>query len=562
MQNNQSPNYWTRYPALPLTPPPEESQLLRGSLNPPVDQDGTIPSSLQKPNPTFHLLVSAEQQGTELCQTITSAMILNYPPPTLLRSGLRLDLSYPAHDAMVSRTRGIVNYLKNEKRVNGTDLVVIVDGQDTFFQLPPEVLIRRFHAILQESNDRLRKKYGVAVVEEDGVRRTVQKYSQRVLFGASKVCGPHHQDDVACVTPPNSILPPDIYGPKTDKQPDGRRNRPRWLDSGAAIGQAADLLPIYERVLQWVLHHPEKDGDKFMLGKLFGQQEYVRELERRRASNPWKELFWSALGISDASNITNVHVDLEAGQRYDFGIGVDYESQLFFNMKRAKDDIEWVRYNNITQVSKVQMAHAVPREVRLNLPADIQQHAQNPFIVPKPEHGGEPRYSLNDTLDDLPSPQSRRWDNLDLLTNIHSKAVPVTIHLNGEEELRSRWWSKMWFHKWSRALLRKYMRAARGRTSSIASWLGGSDWWDRRGGQGGVWTENDHWISYGEICVGLEDKLFDDKLGLWGSEGKEVSGKPKYNKWGHLLWGNGFQEEGGVVDEDEGEEEQDDKPAA
>jgi hypothetical protein len=548
-------NYWVQHPTLPSSPPPDESQLLRTSTHYPTGEYEVIPSSSsQQTNSAFHLLVTSEHQGTELCQTITSTMILNYPPPTLVRSGSRLDISYPPHDGIVSRIRGIVNYLKNEQHVNGTDLVLIVDGQDTFFQLPPEILIRRFFDIIRKSDDRLRKKYGFAVVEERGVQRRVQKYSQRVVFGASKECGSHNKNDIACVTPPKSTLPPDIYGFKTDIQPDGRRNRPRWLDTGAVIGQAADLLPIYERVLQWVLHHSEKDSDKLVLEKLFGQQEYVRELERRRTSNPWKEFFWGLLGISDTSNITNVRIDLISGQRYEFGIGVDYESQLFFNMKRAKGDTEWLRYDNITQVSKVQMAHGVPREVRLNLPADIQQYAENPFIVRKPEQGEVPRPALNDTLDKLPSPESRRWDNLDLLTNVHSKAVPVSIHLNGEEELRLHWWTKMWYYQWSRALLRKYMRAPGGRKHSIAAWLGGLDWWDQRGGQGGMWTEDNHWISYGEICMGMEEKLFDDKLGLWGSEGEE-SGQPKYNKWGHLLWGHDFEEDLALDNEDEEEEE-------
>ncbi|KAL1971256.1 hypothetical protein VTN77DRAFT_208 [Rasamsonia byssochlamydoides] len=532
-------DYWSQYPSLPLSQPPDDLRVISHEA-PPVGEDGTLPSHLEKSNPSFHILIPAVDKNVGLCQTITSAMILNYPPPTLIKSGPDLSSPPTAHDAMVAHIKGIVSFLKNSKRVNERDLILIVDGSDTFFQLPPEILIQRFHTILQKNNQKLREKYGVAVVEnEKGAKEVVQKYSQRVIFAASKECFPNRADDVACVSVPSSPLPPDVYGPKTDIQKDGHRNRPRWLDSGAVIGQAADLLPLYERVLEYVAHHRDRHGDQMVLSRLYGTQEYVRELERRRTSSRFMEWLRDMIGISEATNITNVYLRLEPGQRYEFGIGVDYESQLFFTMKRSRNDVEWITYNNISQASTAQMRHGVPREVRLTLPVDIEQNASNPFIEPARAEGEVVKPPFNETVDALPHPKNMTWNTLPLMTNVHSSAVPATIHLNGDPVLRPEWWSNMWYHPWARALVRKYMRSSRGRLASQSSLLGGSDWWDERGGAGGVWTNNDEWMDFEELCSGFEDKLFDDGLGAWGQEDGGIFQKPIYNQWGILIAGKG-----------------------
>lgn len=523
-----------------MSQPPDDLSVISHEA-PPVGEDGTLPSRLEKTNPSFHILMPAVEKNVGLCQTVTSAMILNYPPPTVIKS--LPDFSSPptAHDAVVAQIKGIVSFLRNSKRVNEKDLVLIVDGSDTFFQLPPEILIQRFHTTLEKHNQKLKEKYGVVVVEnpDKGSKEVVQKYSQRVIFAASKECFPNHPDDVACVSVPGSTLPPDVYGPKTDIQRDGQRNRPRWLDSGAVMGQAADLLPIYERVLEYVLHHRNRHGDQMVLSRLYGTQEYVRELERRRTSSWLKEWFRDMIGISEATNITNVYLRLEPGQRYEFGIGLDYESQLFFTMKNSRNDVEWVKYNNISQVSTVQARHGVPREVRLTLPADIQEKAPNPFTQPARAPGEAVKPPINETVDSLPHPMNMTWETLPLMTNVHSAAVPATIHLNGDPSVRPEWWSNMWFHPWSRALLRKYIRSARGRVASQSSLLGGSDWWDARGGIGGVWTNYDEWMDFEDLCSGFEEKIFDDGLGAWGQEDGGIFQKPIYNQWGILISGKG-----------------------
>lgn len=470
---------------------------------------------------------------------------------------------------MVDKVAGIYNYLTyNPSHVREHDFVLIVDGGfDTFFQLPPEVLIGRFQGLVRENNLRLQRRYGFAALErrfkqkgdhpmdkdmEMEMEMMVQKYSQRVLFGASKTCFPNLTEDAGCVTVPQPSLPPDIYGWKTDVHPAGHLNRPRWLNPDVVIGQAADLKLIYGQVLQFVEqrrnHNKNNRADYLALTKLYGRQEYVRELERRRTSNRVKEWLYKQIGISAASNITGINIPLEHGKRYEYGIGLDFESRLFFNMLHSKNDVEWFEYDNITKSSRVQAEHGVPRERRLLLPTDLttennnnidNNNNNNPFTQPTPLPGEPVKPPYNTTLDALPTPQEKGWHNLPLMTNIHSASVPALIHLNGDQSLRDRWWSNMWFAPWTRALLRKYIRSSRGHAIARSSLLGGQDWWDSRGGTGGVWTDNGEWIDFGDLCAGFEGDVFGDGLGGWGVEGKGggEGGLPVYNQWGRLVKG-------------------------
>jgi hypothetical protein len=138
-----------------------------------------------------------------------------------------------------------------------------------------------------------------------------------------------------------------------------------------------------------------------------------------------------------------------------------------------------------------------------------------------------------------------------LLTNIHSASVPALIHLDEEKPLkddkawpvkhperltRDTWWYNMWYQPWARALLRKYMRSPTGFDAAQSALLGGQDWWDMRGGKGGVWTDKGEWLDYAEVCTGFEKEVFDDDLGQWGHEGGDPD-EPVYNQFGKLVKG-------------------------
>lgn len=466
-------------------------------------------------------------------------MILGYPPPTLIGYGSDLPRATEA-ERTVDRITRVRNYLRDSKTVQGRDVVLMVDGLDTVFQLPPQVLVERFQSILRVNNRKLQKKFGS--VDMPGGKfgapvERIPKYTQRVLFGAGKACLPGLLDDPGCASVPESTLPPDVYGWKTDDDGNDAFNRPRWLNPGAVIGQAADLRLIYDEVLREVEQHRNNTGDHKALTQMYGRQEVIRELERRRTVNIVKDWLCHMVGISDASNITGISLRLQAGRRYEYGIGVDFESQLFFNQKMSRGDVEWVNFNNITTMTMLQARHGVPREHRLLLPHDITA-LPNPFNQSRFAKESTLRPVWDETLDKLPNPNEHSWHNVPLMTNAHSASVPVLAHLDGDPKLRNSWWENMWFFPWGRALLRKYVRNAHGFDAAQSSLLGGQDWLGLRGGRGGLWTDKETWVNMAEVCNGQERDLFDDDLGLWSKETDDPDA-PVYNKYGNLISGKG-----------------------
>ncbi|CEJ56193.1 hypothetical protein PMG11_02411 [Penicillium brasilianum] len=536
------PNFWTKFPSRhPFSERPEDAQVALPRKSD-LSANDTLPHDLGKTNPHLHVLVPTVKGSRGACRTMTSAMILGYPPPTLIGYGHEKPGATELERTVEQITR-VRDYLQTSRVVKDRDFVLIVDAQDVFFQLPPRVLVERFQDLIRKNNQKLQKKYGFAVVEKPNGASPdlVQKYTQRVLFGASKLCYSALDSDPGCVSVPESSLPPDVYGWKTDVHPDGHLNRPRWLNPGAVIGQAADLRIIYDEVLRVMEQRHKKHGDYQALTQIFGRQEVVRELERLRTVNRIKEWVYGMLGISDAINIDGISVRLETGHRYEYGIGVDYESQLFFNQILSRNDVEWIKFNNITKTSLLQGQFGVPREHRLLLPEDIAA-LPNPFNQTRfaREQTTPPAY--NATLDKLPNPKDHSWNNIPLMTNPHSASVPVLAHLNGDPKLRNVWWEKMWFFPWARALLRRYVRSSHGFDTAQSALLGGQEWWDMRGGRGGLWTDDENWVTVSEVCEGQERDLFDDDLGPWAKENGDPD-VPVYNQFGNLIKGKEKEEE-------------------
>ncbi|KAJ5290268.1 uncharacterized protein N7443_010521 [Penicillium atrosanguineum] len=533
------PDFWTKFPSRhPFPERPEDAQVVLPQKSG-ISINKSLPHDLEKPNPYLHVLVHAPKtpfvpsQTRGVCRTLTSAMILGYPPPTLLGYGHE-NAHKTEFERMIDRITRVRNYLKNSKTINDHDFVLVVDALDVFFQLPPQILVERFQNILRTNNKKLQKKYGFAAVQNT-LGGSSGDGAKRVLFGASKVCYTGLESDPGCVSVPESSLPPDVYGWKTDHYHDGHLNRPRWLNPGTVIGQAADLIMIYDEVLRLLHQQHKKNGDYQALTQMFGRQEVVRELERRRTASWPVEMFSNLLGIGYGTNISGISVRLETGHRYEYGIGVDYKSELFFNQIISKSDVEWLKYSNVTKSERLQMEMAVPRESRLLLPDDIAA-LPGPFNQTRFAKELTTHPEWNSTLDKLPNPSTHSWHTVPLMTNGHSATIPVLAHLNGDSKLRNTWWENMWFFPWARALLRRYVRSAHGFDAAQSALLGGQDWWDMRGGRGGIWTDDETWVPFSEICEGQERDLFDDDLGPWGKENSDPD-EPVYNKFGNLIYG-------------------------
>jgi hypothetical protein len=468
-------------------------------------------------------------------------MILEYPPFTLLRPKPESRKGATAKQAAVEKIESMLTFLKTNQRIGERDLLLIVDSDDTVFQLPHDVLIDRYMEVTRRKNEQLRSKYGTKVLvnpENENDRYVVQKYTQRALFASRKDCSSNLTDSAACASVPQSPLPPDIYGPKTDKKRDGTLNRPRWIESGAVMGQTSDLIPIYERVLEEMKKQPLRANEQLIFTNMFGAQEYSREIERRKAGSPFKDWLWNHMGILEATNVTKVRAHIQPGAQHEFGMGLDYEGQLFLSTRKTLGDIEWLRYRDSRKVSSVQIHHGIPREVRLNLPLDVEQNPLNPFKKVKLSSSLTSKTANMTSIDVLPPSSNFTWNDLPLATYIQTAAVPALIHTGGDTSVRQTFWLNSWFHPWARALLRNYVRSAPKVRPVQVSTLGATDLLKHPDRKGGMWTDNDEWMSFEDLCSGLEVPIFDDELGPWGGE-KPTIVRAVYNLWGKLMAGKG-----------------------
>ena len=479
-----------------------------------------------KIEPSLHILIPASEGNDKLCKTLLSSFLLNYPSPTLINFGKIFTGDNWDKGSHEGKIQGVYDYLTQDRRARGTDLVLVIDGFDVWFQLPPEVLVKRYHTIIQNANKRLRQEYGVT--RTLNMWKGAQKYYQTVIFGSDKLCWPNSADSPACVNLPASTLPSDAYGTLTDKDPEGFHTRPRYLNSGVIIGPIADMRAIYARALEKVKLGRGAIGDQFIFAEIFGEQEYQRLEGLWRSQGYYRWLMWQ-LYDRFASPLSLNKTTLPE-QRYEFSIGLDYTSTLFQTMTHSLSDISFISDHNGTRP----------------LPTDIQT-ARPPFPGPYDPTSlaisSLPPYS--GSLDILPNTSHLAdnilpaWSTVPLATNIIANTTPTLLHVNGDKSILDSWWPRLWYQPHARALLRAYMRAPQPFLWGTVNQIQRT--WDRRGGRGGVWTTKGTWLGWGEVCEGVEESVFGDGKGVWGKE--EGDGRT-WNMWGQQITGEVIEEEG------------------
>ncbi|KAI9811771.1 MAG: hypothetical protein M1827_005316 [Pycnora praestabilis] len=486
--------------------------------------------------PTFHLLIPASEPNANLCKTILSALILEYPPPTLINFNKSFNGDSWDKGSHTGKIRGVFDFLQDEKQVKEKDLVLIIDGYDVWFQLPPEVLISRYHDLTQIANKRLSKVYGTAVGEKQPrSRRSVKKpkYAAKVFYAADKLCWPNQAEDPACAAVPPSTLPDDTYGIETDKDPEGYHNRPKYLNSGTIIGLVSNVKAIYQHALYKVEERNHGGiGDQFVFNEIFGEQEYQRraiQQSKELASSRWGDWLLGRSGspgsLRDRAS-GNTTLSVLFGGRYEFGLGLDYEATIFQTMTHSHDDVEY-RISRMVNGAQVRRGYGSRQKPPLAFPADIQR-SESPFPTFLSANTESDSGSANiSSLDALPI--DLNWQDIPLAVNHVIPSIPTLLHFNGNKSYLDTWWPLMWYHNHSRALLRQYIRSPQRRIS-----VGGRTWADNRGGKGGVWTDDGQWLEWTEICGGYEEEIFRDGKGKWG---KEEGSRKIYNAWGALMDG-------------------------
>ncbi|KAF8418605.1 hypothetical protein EV426DRAFT_513501, partial [Tirmania nivea] len=274
----------------------------------------------------LHLFIPVNQPGLLFCKSLASAIINTYPPPILINFNTTYAKPKLAHGAKLA---GMAEYLRNPphggpgvgKQPTGnweTDLVLFADGFDIWYQLPADVLIRRYAHFRTN-------------VKGSGWTSSAPAPAP-VIFGADKQCWPNKSDSPPCKLAPESTLPKDAYGVDTTDKVIGdsgyKKFRPRFLNSGTVFGEWGSMREVYgkaaNKAADRVKAGTEVLSDQGVLADVWGE-----DLER-------DELNQKLAAIGEDSVRDNVR---------GMGMIMDYESRLFQTMTHSHDDVKWNMVN-------------------------------------------------------------------------------------------------------------------------------------------------------------------------------------------------------------------------
>ncbi|KAL2753555.1 hypothetical protein ACRALDRAFT_1077450 [Sodiomyces alcalophilus JCM 7366] len=434
-------------------------------------QGSAMPSTL----PRLHIIIPSSKSDVRLCKNLLSQTILGYPRPNLVLWDQTFDSPHNKHflggGSHLGKINSTLQWLENPAHQQyENDMVIMIDAYDIWFQLPPETLFARYYELLASEDARVAHRMGRAFAAE--------RISTKVVFSASKRCGPNDTRSYACYPVPESPLPPDIYGDITDVmdvKPEPHAGlRQRHLVSGFIMGPFRDMRTIFTRANErmhaclatdmkeqkFVRAWCHKGSDQFYFNEMYGEQEYHREVMRRhhhtfldtvleffapgRAGAPRKPIKIERKLVDDPLNPSFPHQPMpdphyNPAQPYEFGIMVDHFSQMSHQTSNALHDSAYI-------------VHSKPLAPQL----ENQTHGFKPVCTPKaPMPTDLPAVSA---LDLLPEHDRPRWEDLPLYSEVCAGVVPVIAHHNWYKK-----WpiEKLWADNWWTGRARTLFEARR-----------------------------------------------------------------------------------------------------
>lgn len=472
----------------------------------------TLHDDIDKPT-YLRLIMTSPRPTTNLCKTLVSAAALDYPTPIIMG----LNRSALTDDVKAGLLRPIdinvtLNYLNSVPTANDDDLVLLVDGYNTLFQLRPSVLLQRYYELNRAANKRIRAQLG-------GRRSDI---TQRVIFSAQRQCSQGKSNSPACFAVPESHM-----SPEPTSADGGSLARPRWLSSGFALGPLGDMRALYTRAAEKAGKTTGPTSGQSVFDEIFSEQELARQAPTHPTTTPPR-----APAKPTPPNATN----------HEFGIGLDATSALVHKTAHAARDASFVTLSTIN-------ADLPPTSPPRHLPADIALSTP-PFS----SHAGPAGpHAYPRTL-----PRNVSWEQVPLLTNTVTGTIPAIINLapdaddggGGMNLARQVGWRGTWMAPYARALLERRvvepvgpvarlpleMVAGEGevRSGVAPSFKGGQyvlgtggggrvhAWWSVVDRRHGVGLEQGLFVPYGRICgaemldgKGGEEGVFADKKGAF-----------------------------------------------
>ncbi|MCJ1335156.1 hypothetical protein MMC09_000422 [Bachmanniomyces sp. S44760] len=413
----------------------------------------------------------------------------------------------------------------NVKRRHEHDLVAVINSQNAYFQLPPEVLVQRYLKVIRQLNERQDAHGGLhhtAETDQSSGRCSILNYCPRITFAA--------------------------YLDGTTWQ----------LDAGAVIGPLKDMQAMYASALRNAAQIPSITDETAVFKQEFEAQ---RQAIVRVTSTALFRRWFSSVKLHS-----------------DFQITLDYGSELFHFETPSSNDISFLTYDNNNNIT-------TPSSQKTSLPRDIlgarPPYPGNHSITDLALNTLRP---LNPHLDTLPADfPNRKWTDIPLATTTtittttNSNTIPALL-LSHQSQTPSHIYPQLWFTPNSRALLRTILLRPQ-----PFLWLANNTnpiinnnpnkpphyinpplekTWDLRGGKSGIWTTNYNWHRWKDIC-GTQDwerEIFNDEWGVWGDESRAgvVDGGRVWNYWGTQVLGDLFgdgRRESWVANHSAGEKE-------
>lgn len=436
----------------------------------------------------IHLLIPATHADDQLCKGLLSASLLGYPAPVLINWNKSftdevlaegMDFRPGSH---LAKPRGLYNYLQNFDNSAANDLVIVVDGLDAWFQLPPSVYLDRFGLISRRADDRVEQEVGPWAVETYNIHN-------KVVFSSTKNCWPLEFNKPGAFAIPESPQGPGFYGKDTDKvieskDPDqwgGFRNfRNRFINSGGITGSLEGVRDLCDRTTEYstMPEHDYHGSDQGIMADIFGEQEM------------WRDLVTSG----SPGNPPNVDLykafELHEEKRYEFGISLDYEELLVLSTGEHGNQTAWIRYNDRKEIAKLSKADGYAHPYVASLPADLGR-AEAPFPADHILH------------------KIRTWADIPLFTNIRTGYTPAVVHHNEwAHEAKTKFgatWPQMWFQPFAQKLYDRIISngpvqmTVRQADGALYEWISAG---------GIVRTDSGQEFRYSDLCGDWWDQVF------------------------------------------------------
>ncbi|KAJ5179532.1 hypothetical protein N7492_002742 [Penicillium capsulatum] len=483
------------------------SSVSRSLYSPKTDNSLAPAYKITSGTSKLHLLAPASGQHFRLCRAVASSYALGYPAPVF--NGWNKEGDMDANKTHLAKVHTVLAYLETLPSAADNDLVLMIDGYDVLFQIPPDVLIQRYFATTKAASARIASRFGVDTIEglygDDAPRQTI-------LFGSEKTCYPPVDSRVGCWAVPEDIgIPKGAYGPSDGEL---HHNTPRWLNSGTIIGPARDMRRMFAATARRIqeTYNPDEefsDSDQKYMSDVWGEQEYVRTVKAHQHffhghTNP--EDLIPDDGIKD-----KIIPAYDESKETEFHIGVDHRSALFQTRAGSDPVLDMLQYS---ETVPNQRTTAAPVKTSVDESPDFKQ-----YMIELPTNLAT---SIGRVLADISHMVDRvpRVTELRLGTNLVTRNVYGMFHSTGGKDYGDELWAKLWFYPYLRPMLAAAIKGLK--QGRPIAFLEGRRWIPAHTVPKNVTTTNDYravgawadldgvWLGWDELCGNFEKETFGD----------------------------------------------------